>query len=43
MISGRHTPSRQNVKCAGVMAVTYGRDGLDGVDNPNFQMVKPLQ
>ena len=39
VITGNHEMSSQNVKCAGVTAVTYGRDGLDGIDNPNFLMV----
>jgi len=41
VITGRHTPSLQNVKCTGVSAVTYGRDGLAGVDNPEFRMPAP--
>jgi len=41
VITGRHTPSLQNVKCAGISAVTYGRDGLDGVNNPEFRMPAP--
>ena len=42
VITGRHTPSLQNVKCAGVSAVTYGRDGLGGINNPEFRMVNIL-
>lgn len=42
VITGRNTMSLQNVKCAGIMAVTYGRDGMDGIDNTEFQMVQSL-
>ena len=42
-MTGRNTMSKQNVKCAGITAVTYGRDGLDGIDNPNFQMVSSFE
>ena len=41
VVTGKNTPSDQNVKCTGVSAVTYGRDGSKGhvLQNPHDIMV----
>ena len=39
VITYKNKMSLQNVKCPGVMAVTYGRDGMAGINDLNAQLV----
>ena len=42
VVTGKNVGSRQNVKCPGVSAVAYARDGSLGVSNPDDLMVSML-
>ena len=39
VVTGRNVPSRQNIKCAAISAVTYARDNSMGIHYPHDLMV----